>query len=117
MTPTSDTMDEKTFRTLSAGVLARVRTALDAHDPDVVEANVEADVLKVSFPNGAPFVLNMQAPLREMWLAADRNAWHFKLGPDGLWREKKNGDELYATLTRLVHERARITVAFTPSAT
>jgi CyaY protein len=110
--PTSDTMDEATFRTVSSVVIERVRTALDAQDPDVVEANIEADVLKISFPSGAPFVLNMQRPIKEMWLAADRNAWHFKLNADGAWRDKKNGDELYATLARLVHDRAHVSVSF-----
>ena len=109
---TSDTMDEEAFKHVSAVVIERVRKAIDAEDPDVVEANLEADVLKLSFPSGAPFVLNMQRPTREMWLAADRNAWHFKLTADGLWHEKKNGDELYATLARLIGERARVQVTF-----
>jgi len=109
MEPTSDTMDEKTFKDLSARVIERVRRAIDAVDPDVVEANLEADVLKISFPTGAPFVLNMQRPIREMWLAADRRAWHFRY--DGkAWLCPKTGDELYARLAALLREKTSTTI-------
>lgn len=102
MTITSDTMDEATFKRLAHDVIERVRRVLDAQDPDVVEAVMEAEVLKIVFPKGAPFVLNTQRPVREVWLAADRQAWHFRY--DGaLWVDKKGtGAELFATLSSLV---------------
>ncbi len=94
---TSDTLDEKRFRELAAEAIERVRAVVDAEDPDVVEAVLEAGVLKVQFPNGQPFVLNLQPPIRELWLAADRAAWHFRY--DGSrWIDKKHGDELFAVL-------------------
>lgn len=110
MTTTSDTMDEATFHTLSNEAIERVRKALDAHDPDVVEGVMEAGVLKITFPSGAPFVLNTQRPIRELWLAADRQAWHFRF--DGAkWIDKKTGsEELFATLARVVKQRAKIDV-------
>jgi CyaY protein len=101
---TSDTLDERTFRDLAGAVIERVRCALDAEDPDVVEAVLEAGVLKVQFAQGAPFVLNLQPPVREVWLAADRAAWHFRY--DGArWVDKKHGDELLGTLARLLGEK------------
>lgn len=112
MTTTSDTMDEPTFHTLSDAAIERVRKALDAQDPDVVEAVMEAGVLKITFPAGAPFVLNTQRPIRELWLAADRQAWHFRY--DGArWIDKKTGkDELFATLAALLQARARVDVTW-----
>lgn len=105
---TSDDMDEPTFQSLTHDAIERVRKALDALDPDVVEAVLEAGVLKITFPSGAPFVLNTQRPTREIWLAADRHAWHFRF--DGAqWRDKKTGaDELFTTLAGLVKARANI---------
>ncbi|MCC7073166.1 MAG: iron donor protein CyaY [Deltaproteobacteria bacterium] len=98
---TSDTLDEPAFRTLANAAIERVRGAIDAEDPDAVEAVLEAGVLKLQFPSGAPFVLNLQPPIRELWLAADRSAWHFRY--DGArWLDKKSGVELYATLRGLV---------------
>ena len=107
--PTSDDMDEGTFRTLAGSALDVVRRALDAQDPDVVECVLEADVVKVVFPTGLPFVLNTQRPVREIWLAADREAWHFRY--DGSrWRDKRSGDELFTVLRSLVERRAGVTL-------
>lgn len=97
---TSDTLDEQSFRALAATAIERVRAVVDAEDADVVEAVLEAGVLKVQFADGQPFVLNLQPPVRELWLAADRAAWHFRW--DGArWIDKKHGGELFATLREL----------------
>lgn len=104
---TSDTMDEATFAALAGAAIARVQKALDGQDPDVVECVPEADVVKVAFPNGQPFVMNKQRPVKEIWLAADRQAWHFRY--DGaVWRDKRSNDELFSTLNHLVKERAGV---------
>jgi CyaY protein len=108
---TSDTMNEPTFNALSSTLIKRVRDGLDACDPDVVECVPDAEVIKIVFPAGAPFVLNTQRPVREIWLAADRQAWHFRY--DGaLWKDKRSGDELLATLKQLITTRAGVDVVF-----
>ena len=101
-------MDEATFEALTTAAFERVRRALDALDPDVVEAVLEAGVLKIAFPSGPPFVLNTQRPTREIWLAADRHAWHFRC--DGArWLDKKTAkEELFTTLAGLVKARAKL---------
>lgn len=104
MTTTSDTMDDRTFTTLTDEVMRRVLKALDQMDPDVVEAAMEAGVVKIAFPSGPPYVLNTQRPVREVWLAADRHAWHFRY--DGAkWIDGKTGDELYARLSQLLSKK------------
>ncbi|MDP2345777.1 MAG: iron donor protein CyaY [Deltaproteobacteria bacterium] len=109
MTATSDTMNEATFNALSTALIKQVRDALDACDPDVVECVPDAEVIKIVFPSGAPFVLNTQRPVREIWLAADRQAWHFRY--DGAaWKDKRSGDELLATLKQVIKTRAGVDV-------
>jgi CyaY protein len=101
---TSDTLDEKSFRDLAGAVIDRVRAAVDAEDPGVCEAVLEAGVLKIQFPSGQAWVLNLQPPIRELWLAADRAAWHFRW--DGaVWVDKKHGGELEATLRELFSKK------------
>jgi len=103
-------MDEVTFLSMAKAAIERVRAAVDAQDPDVIECVPDADVVKLSFPSGLPYVLNMQRPVREVWLAADRQAWHFRF--DGTaWKDKRSGDELFATVTRLVVARAGVKLA------
>jgi CyaY protein len=101
---TSADMDEKTFADLTDQVMKRVLGALDAQDPDVVEAALDAGVVKISFRSGNPYVLNTQRPVREVWLAAELRAWHFRY--DGArWIDPKSGDELYARLTELLRTK------------
>ena len=102
-------MDDKTFTTLTDEVMKRVLRALDACDPDVVEAAMEAGVVKISFPQGPPYVLNTQRPVREVWLAAERSAWHFK-HDGGRWIDGKSGDELYATLAKLLRAKTGLAI-------
>jgi CyaY protein len=110
MNDTSDTMTEAQFRPLAQAAINAVRRACDVHDPDVVEAVTDGDVVKLSFASGQPFVLNMQRPVREMWLAADRQAWHFRY--DGAhWRDKRSGEELFATIALRVKERCGLLLA------
>jgi CyaY protein len=109
-TETSDTLSEAAFRTLAKDALRRVQDAVDAMDPDVVECGVDAEVVKLNFPSGPPFVMNLQPPVREVWLAADRQAWHFRY--DGArWVDKRSGDELFDAVKRLVSQRAGVTLA------
>jgi CyaY protein len=105
MAITSDTMDEVLFKRLSHEAIERVRAALDAQDPDVVEAVMEAEVLKIVFPGQTPFVLNTQRPVRELWLAADRQAWHFRFDGDRWLDKKGTGAELFSTIASLVGQK------------
>jgi hypothetical protein len=41
-------------------------------------------------------------------MAAIASAWHFDPSTDGAWRASKTGEELRATLVRLVRERIGI---------
>jgi iron donor protein CyaY len=104
---TSDTMDETMFRALAGDVVTRVRQALDEQDPDVVECVPEADVVKIAFPTGLPFVLNLQRPVREVWFAAERQAWHFRFDGEQ-WTDKRTHEELCATIVRLVQARSGV---------
>ena len=110
-TTTSDTMNEATFALLSSTALKKVRDALDACDPDVVECVPDAEVIKICFSAGAPFVLTTQRPVKEIWLAADRQAWHFRY--DGVhWTDKRSADELFSTLKQLVKTRVGVDLLF-----
>jgi CyaY protein len=64
--------------------------------------------------NGIRCIVNTQRPVRQIWLAARANAWHFDYEEStGLWRaDKAPHDELFATLRKVTREHAGIDVAF-----
>jgi frataxin-like iron-binding protein CyaY len=43
-------------------------------------------------------------------MAAVSSAWHFDPGGDGHWRAAKSGDELRATVARLVRDHVGVDV-------
>ena len=90
----------------------RIEDACEPIDPDEVEAVAAGDVLTLTFRDRSRCVLNTQRPTRQIWLAANSQAWHFNLDEAaGLWSDDKGrGDELYATITRIVAENSGVTL-------
>ncbi len=77
--------------------------ALDALDDEGVEAELESDILTLEFSDGVRYVINSHRAARQIWMAAERNAWHFDWVPEKeRWIAAKTGDELWATLQRVV---------------
>ena len=57
--------------------LLAVEAALDTLADDQVDTDLEEGVLTIEFESGERFVLNVNSPAREIWLSANRRAWHF----------------------------------------
>ncbi len=94
MTPIS----EKEYSERALPELAALLAALDAH-PDDLFAELAGDVLTIEFPDHSRYVVNSHVAARQIWLAAERNAWHFDYSPEKkAWIERKAGAELWSTL-------------------
>jgi CyaY protein len=66
---------------------------------DDVEADLQLGVLGVEFSDGGKYVINSHRAARQIWMAAERNAWHFDYKPESrTWVASKSGDELFATV-------------------
>jgi len=61
--------------------------------------------MQLEFDNGTQIILNKQAPLQEIWVAARAGGFHFKRAGDA-WIDTRNGDELIAALTRYCTQQA-----------
>ena len=86
-------MTEALFDQNADRTLQKLLLALD--QVDEVEAELSQGVLTVGFPAGGPsFVVNSHRAAGQIWLAADRQAWHFD--PDGggdRWSTRKPPEE------------------------
>jgi len=77
--------------------------ALDELESDQLEAELASDILTLEFADRTRYVVNSHRAARQIWLAAERSAWHFDFqGTTKTWVAAKTGDELWATLTRLI---------------
>lgn len=95
-----------------AEVLRRIVAGVDALDPDVLEAEASADVVRLVFGDGrGDYVLSLQRPLAQIWLAGDAMAWHFAWEADRrAWIDRRGGDELFAVLGRVLGERLGVPI-------
>jgi CyaY protein len=63
-------------------------------------------VLEIEFvDHGTKIIVNTQAPMQEIWVAARAGGFHYRLN-DGLWLDTRDGTELYAALSRLASGQA-----------
>jgi CyaY protein len=101
-------MSETEFLDLAEETLDTIETAMDRlNDEDVldVECKRSGNVLEIEFlANGSKIIVNSQAPLQEMWVAARSGGFHYKR-VDGQWRNTRDGSELFAALSQVASEQ------------
>ncbi|MEO6601876.1 MAG: iron donor protein CyaY [Polyangiaceae bacterium] len=111
-TPTPQAQTESDYDAVAAPALQRLITSLDALTQDSVEAELASDILTIEFADGTRYVLNSHRAARQIWLSAERSAWHFDyVSSSQSWVAAKTGDELWSTLTRLLSAKLREPIA------
>ncbi len=92
-------MEETEFHRAVDGVLSRIERA--AEGSEGIDADLEAGILTLECPDGSRIIVNRQTPNREVWVAARSGGFHFAW-KDGAWRDTRSGEELFASLARIV---------------
>jgi CyaY protein len=98
-------MDEATFDAVARKELRAIEDAFADIDPDDVEVSTSDGVLRLDLRDGTKIVINSHRAARQIWMAAIASAWHFDPAEGGKWIAAKSGEELRATLVRLVKDR------------
>ncbi len=102
-------MTESEFHRAVDEALARVETAVEALD--TLDVDLEAGVLTIECPDGSRIIVNRQTPNREIWVAARSGGFHFAWR-EGAWRDTRSGDELFASLARIIASQGGVQVAW-----
>ena len=101
-------MTESEFLDLAESTLDRIESAFDRlFEQDVVDVECKrsGNVLEIEFvDNGSKIIVNSQAPLQEMWIAARSGGFHYKRVGDE-WRNTRDDSELFASLSRYATEQ------------
>jgi len=104
------TLSEPEFERLAAAELNRMIEAVIACD-DTLDPDLQSGVLTIVFEDGTKYVINSHRAARQIWMAAERNAWHFDLdGTSSDWKTTQ-GDELWSTAARVVGNKLGRTLA------
>ncbi|GAA5235900.1 iron donor protein CyaY [Verticiella sediminum] len=96
-------MNESEFLAWADRILAAVAKQADQwyDELDVdVEAERNGGVLTLVFDSGVRVVVNSQAPMQEMWVAAPSGGFHYRL-VDGVWRDTRGGPDLAEALSQI----------------
>lgn len=103
---TTQVLSETDYDALAAPELERLIASLDRlmeKSDESLEAELASDILTIEFSDGTRYVLNSHRAARQIWLSAERSAWHFDyLASSQRWVAAKSGDELWSTLTQLL---------------
>ena len=102
-------MNETDFHRSVDAVLARVESSLE--DSGSLDVDLEGGILTVECADGSRVIVNRQTPNREIWVAARSGGFHFAWR-DGEWRDTRSGEELFASLARVIESQSGEKVAW-----
>ena len=92
-------MNESDFHRAVDAVLARIEAAAEAQG--ALDSDLESGILTLECTDGSRIIVNRQTPNREIWVAARSGGFHFTFRDDR-WVDTRSGEELYASLARIV---------------
>lgn len=104
-------MDESAFNALADAELERVEAALEACGAELDVERKPGGVLEVEFENGSKVIINRHTAAREIWVAARSGGFHFAWR-EGAWRDTRSGEELFASLARIVRGQSGEAISF-----
>jgi len=106
-------MTDSEFLALAESTLDNIESAMEqvADDTDVdIECSRSGNVLQIEFAdNGSKIIVNSQAPMKEMWIAARSGGFHYRR-LDDRWINTRDGSEFYQALSKMVSEQAGISL-------
>ena len=99
------TLDEPAFERLATETLKYLLGAIEETLGDDLDIDLEGGILTIRLDAGGIYVINRQAPNRQIWLASPASgAWHFDFrdgpGKAGRWVATRGGEALSALLAR-----------------
>ncbi|MDY7545752.1 iron donor protein CyaY [Glaciimonas sp. CA11.2] len=110
-------MTESEFLVAAEATLSALEAALErANDNDEldVECSRRGNVLEIEFiDNGSKIIVNSQAPMQELWIAAKSGGFHYKL-KGNVWRNTRDDSEFFAALSTMVGEQGGTTLQLKP---
>ena len=95
--------EEREFEKAADEELHLLLSELEALGLDF-EVDLQMGILTLEFPDGTNYVINSHRAARQIWMAAERNAWHFD-HEGKRWVAKKTGDDLRGALAAALSKK------------
>ncbi|RXV72574.1 iron donor protein CyaY [Burkholderia stabilis] len=106
-------MSDTEYLTRAEAVLTAVERTVDTANDDDHDIDLERNgsVLTLTFENGSKIIVNLQPPMKEVWIAAKAGGFHYRF-VDGEWRDTRTGTEFYSALTEYATQQAGLPITF-----
>ena len=103
-------MSESEFLACAEAALDAIEISMeragDAADVDL-ECSRSGNVLEIEFiDQGSKIIVNTQAAMQEIWVAARAGGFHYRMADDQRWKDTRDGSELFSALSRLASAQA-----------
>jgi CyaY protein len=73
---------------------------------ELVDPDLQSGVLTINFDDDTKYVVNSHRAAKQIWMAAERAAWHFDYDPSAdKWLANQKEDELWATLSGVLSRK------------
>jgi CyaY protein len=106
-------MNDAEFAARAEATLQALERALETSALDADVELKDGGILELEFADGGKIIINRHAAAREIWVAARAGGYHFRW--DGaVWRDTRDGSELFAALSRLVSSQGGQPVVLRP---
>jgi CyaY protein len=104
-------MNESQFNQIAEDTLVEIEDAVESSDADIDYDNI-GNILTLEFENRTQIIINKQAPLMQVWVAARSGGYHFSYDDNrDCWHlDSKPDQELFACLSQYCSEQAGETV-------
>ena len=110
-------ISEEDYEALASPELEKLLEAIDALETEQLEAEFESGIVTLEFSDGTRYVINSHRAARQIWMAAERSAWHFDWDPQrSQWIAEKTQDELWQTLKAAITRKLGHSIQFTRGA-
>jgi CyaY protein len=107
-------MNESDFDQLADETIAAIEEAVDASGADI-DYDTAGGILTLEFGDRSQIIVNKQAPLSQIWVAARSGGFHFDYDADGeCWRLQGRDDELFDCLSRYCSEQSGEQITLEP---
>lgn len=105
-------MERPRFVKVATTALEHIEDGLASLELDQLDVDLGGDVLTLEFGDGTQFIINAHSAAEQIWMAANRTAWHFDFDPaSNTWVAAKTGEELMTTVSKEVGQKLGIDVS------
>lgn len=116
-----ETLTDSAFYTVAEKTLRAIETSLEEAfqktDLDLDISRQGGNVVNIQFEDKSVIMVNTQAPLQEIWVAAKEGGFHYRWAgtlSQPLWIDTKSGAELFSELSRLASAQAKVPLTIQP---